>query len=92
MCVGGLGGVLFLVCSTPAFIGQPLFGKLASTCCGTLSMPVFYLLADILDTNSIPLAILLLIPYWAILGIGFTCVLVWCYFFVSSKFRKIVHS
>jgi hypothetical protein len=88
--IGASGGPLFLFCFS-GILWHPIFDGL-NRFIGFLSMPVFYLLADILDTNSIPLAILLLIPYWAILGICFVCGSLWCYFFISSKFRKIVNS
>ena len=85
--IGAIGGPLFLVCFSGIF-HYPIFVGLAKFI-AFLSAPVFYLLANILDTNSIPLAILLLIQYWAILGMGIACGFVWLYFFISRKYKTL---
>jgi len=88
--IGASGGPLFLVCFSGIF-HYPIFVGLARFIT-FLSTPVLYLLANILDTNSIPLAIFLLIPYWAILGMGIACGSVWLYFFISSKCKTTTNS
>jgi hypothetical protein len=85
--IGAIGGPLFLVCFSgifhyPIFVGLARFIRFLST-------PVLYLLANVLDTNSIPVAILLLIQYWAILGMGIACGFAWLYFFISRKYRTL---
>lgn len=96
MCIGGVGGLLFLACffimfGNPIFFDNPLFQRL-NDFVSFVSLPVFYLLGDKLSATSIMLGISLFILYWVILGMAITCWLVWVYFFISSKRRTIVKS
>ena len=77
---GGVVGSFVLICFTSisgGIISQEMADFIAS-----VSIPVFYLLGNILHTSCIPFAILLLIVYWAILGIGISCSLVWLLSFI----------
>ena len=86
--IGASVGPLILIVFSGIFLSPKFFG--IANFIGFLSQPVLYLLANILDTNSIPLAISLLIPYWAFLGIGITCGLAWLILLISSTCGKII--
>lgn len=77
ICAGAVLGPLFPVCFSAIF-GDPVSQKMADFV-AYVSMPVFYLLGNILHTNYIPFGILLIIGYWAILGMGVSCLSVWLF-------------
>jgi len=84
--IGGIGGPLFLVCLSGIF-RTPISEGLAQLI-AFVSLPVCYLLGNILDTNWIPLGILILIVYWAILGMVVVCGLVWLYFSILQRIGR----
>ena len=83
ICAGALVGSLFPICFTAIF-GDPLSQKMAQFV-AYASMPVFYLLGNILHSTCIPFGILLLIGYWSILGIGVSCLSVWLFTCIIGK-------
>ena len=96
MCIGGIGGLLFLVCfffmfSNLTFLANPIFQKLY-VFVDFVSLPIFYLIGDKLGPISFLIYIPLLFLYWAILGIAITCGLVWLYFLIFRKRQQISNS
>jgi len=63
---------------TPIFVGNPIFERLHD-CVVFISIPVFYLLGDRLSLISTIFGILLLMLYWAILGMVIAYVMVRLY-------------
>ena len=89
MSIGGIGGLLFLYCffimySDLAFIRDPIFERLHNFVV-FVSQPAFYLIGDRISPVFIILDMLLFILYWAILGMGIACGLVWIYFSILRK-------
>ena len=96
MCIGGVGGLLFLVFffvvfGNPIFYDTSVFQRLYDFV-SFVSLPVFYLLGDKLSAISIILGIPFFIMYWVILGMATACGLVWLYFFISHKYRTTTNS
>lgn len=83
---GGVVGLFFPICFSSIFGGPISQGMAVFT--AYVSVPVLYLLGNILHTSCIPLGILLLIGYWAILGIGVSCSLVWLFSFILREREK----
>jgi hypothetical protein len=86
ICAGAIVGPLFPICFTT--ISGVVISQGMADFIATVSIPVFYLIGNILHTSCIPLGILLLIGYWAILGIGVSCALVWLFSFILRQREK----
>lgn len=96
VCIGGIVGLLFLVCiftmyGEPMFSDKPTFERLCNFV-AFVSQPAFFLHANSFSAISIILNMFLFILYWMILGMAIASGLVWLYFFLSRKFKKIVNS
>jgi len=92
MCIGGVGGLLFLVCffvmySEKVFLGHPMF-ELLQDFVSCVSLPVLALPGNKTSFAYITLDIAFFIMYWVILGMGVSFGLVWLYFFISRKRRQ----
>jgi hypothetical protein len=103
MCIGGIGGLLFLVCFFLMFyipmylsnLGNVTFQKLYNFVT-FVSLPIFYLIELFIDVfrdepsmTSIKLGLSLFILYWAILGMAIAFGLVRIYFFIFRKRQPI---
>ena len=85
MCIGGVSGLLFLACffimyGDPIFVGSTTFRGLHDLV-AFISQPIFYL--------PIILGIPLLIFYWATLGMGIACGIVWLCFLTSRQYTRL---
>jgi hypothetical protein len=85
--VGMIAGLALPICFS-AILGEPISQRMAEVV-ASASIPVFYLLGNILHTSCIPFAILLLMGYWEIVGIGVSCSLVWLCSFILRKRRRV---
>lgn len=93
MCIGGIIGLLFLLCffvmlGNPIFVGNPIFEILLDFV-SFVSIPLFYLLGSKLTITSMKLGIILFILYWAIVGMVIAFGLVWIYFFTFKVIGRI---
>lgn len=99
MCIGGIGGLLFLVLfflmfSNLIFLAYPIFQKL-NDFVDFVSLPVFYLIELFGDEESIiaiKLGLSLFILYWVILGMAIAFGLVRIYFLIFRKHKPVSSS